>query len=211
MDNKTEQKGQRVEPEVVRPGQEFQLFNPEKKSIVLDNFEVLLPLELYTSGFPFNLWSKAEINPFNPSEGYIVTKADLRIETRAAKVRKALEAKEPKLNTVYLSVSSANVTSRTKEEMEVLDKLRLQLFFPNGSSFEGKPTLSVAHGKWEQEEFVTFDIFYPLDTGPLPNQDYLQGIQPAILEGHQIFVPKNKLSEIRAKFVLAEEKPKKVK
>lgn len=85
------------------------------------------------------------------------------------------------------------------EIVEQLKKIRLQLFFPN-SQYEARLEEYLLN-----EGRLFFELFYPLDTGPLPvvNSDE-EALQ--LKEGFPLHLPSDivRLQQISAKFVLGE-------
>lgn len=114
------------------------------------------------------------------------------------------------------------------ESRKVLERLRLQLFFhetkPTSSeeisnkpnrpyrigAFEAAPKFVDGSGADIQAEQLLFSGFYPLDTGPLPNNEQImQEFGTISLEGFDLLLPADfhRLGLTKARFVLVEDKP----
>lgn len=85
------------------------------------------------------------------------------------------------------------------EIVEQLKKIRLQLFFPK-SQYEARLEEELLN-----EGKLSFELFYPLDTGPLPVVDSEEDAIH-LKKGLHLYLPSDmaKLQQISAKFVLGE-------
>lgn len=220
MDNIPER--EQPKPEVVKPGQNFQLFKPENlvltfysnmqrrgfaSSVNLDLFSGSVPISFdidLTYGSILPSW----ITPFNPDTGYQITNEDSDPKSRYAKLSRL--SPTPRLkNGFHLSFSSKDKLSKDENALKELQRLRVYLFFPSGS-YESQPA-----GDISEINALEFSHFYPLDTGPLPQlpeEEIIVGrIRP--YKGHIIGLLEDlpddmsKLSQIRARFVMADEQP----
>jgi len=233
MDNIIEQEQPKQE-RLITLGEEFSLFDPKytnedfnpnlnvdqfRSQIKLNVEEVNIPITNYA--VPSRSPKGQSITPFNPELGYQIDSEDLTLESRIAKMRRLDKelrqnidfAKAP-LNIDILSPNYAlhelglnrkNQMAGYTSSQKMLDlsrRLRVVVIFPK-SRFEAFP--------WETSLFlgeVQFRLFYPIDSGPLPiSKTYsISGPQ----EGFSLYVPSDqeKLAQIRAKFVLADEQEK---
>ena len=218
MDNSKEIKELQPKPErVITLGEEFHPFDPAENQIEkgeafrdvnqLSSRIILfagtnLKFPLRIIAFPGISPKTHAITPFDPEVGYQITYEDLNWQSRIKKLERLSREKlgefiEFSKAPLYLKVTDFPFkwTSSVPEERAILDSLRLFVWFPKGS-FEGKPhTTNVPDS--------SFAMFYPQDTGPLPMED----ISIHLKAGFYLFLPSDpeKLSQIRAMFVLVEE------
>ena len=190
-------------------------------SILLDT-DLLpeIPIDIKASNFPE--FRYRVITPFTPEEGYRITNEDLDPKSRVEKWKRVVQSKlmdfvdmEKAPLVLYIIAYTRNLIELEliykrpdplkphlppsiivfkPEAKALLQRLRLQLFFPN-SAFEAKAHLS---------DEISFEQFYPLDTGPLPEAPYME-LNQHTPEGYHLQLPSNpeKLSQIRARFILA--------
>ena len=220
MDNIPEREQPKQE-RIVSLGEEFKPFQLDRTEIIKRkigyDFNSLLKLNIKDGlQFDFRFLSMSDrglkamgITPFDPELGYQIDSDDLTLDTRIKKFRNLMDTGD------YIDFSKASnvivvmhLLSRddipiSHSMLDLLKKLRLYVFFPT-SRYESKywdnylePSTD-AKGPW-------LSHFYPLDTGPLPTDI----IQPYMNSGLKLYVPADleKLSQIRARFVLAEEQP----
>jgi len=203
--------------EIVRLGQRFQLFSPEKSDTLLDLPVLTSPIPIMSvfDNFESESIGNATVYfvshsfiPFDPKLGYQVTNEDLDAVKRLRKLDEAYNVynKDTKIKErlfLFSLKSLPNSLFLREEDIAVLRNLRVQLFFPYGSyeaQVRGDP---LRQGK------LSFDYFYPGDTGPLPQLDKDDLIPGNIYphKGLSLLLPKDmtKLSKIEARFVLAPE------
>lgn len=208
MDSSSEHReNQPQKLEIVKLGEEFQLFNPNRTEVTdegvsdkgLSNRTIGLKAgELPTLNFVFRLRPHYGVEPiasrfypFDPEKGYKVTNEDYDPRKRAIKASRIFrdyvkeEYATPKKTygqryldfwaSLYVSDPSLRLYPNDKERFNFkpeiqkkIEKLRLHLFFPN-LSFEGKPD-----PEYMKKGIPLFDIFYPLDSPPLPTSPSLR-------------------------------------
>lgn len=208
MAEATGAKENQQKPEVVQLGQRFHLFNPEKRSTLLELPSITSPIPIIAN-FESIRESTVSISfvPFDPEIGYQLTTEDLDAVKRR---RKLDDIRNRNPNTkvglfLFSLEGSPDSPSLKKEDIAMIKNLRVQLFFPYGSyeaQVKGEP---LERGK------LSFNYFYPLDFGPLPqldeNDDRELFGHPYLHKGYWILLPRdmNKLSQIEARFFLAPE------
>lgn len=216
---------EKLQPEVVALNQEFYAFDPRrtiqtlygklgfyefKREIILETGVLPhLPIELSAS-IDTEVPKSQTLTPFNPESGYTITQEDFSLETRRKKIN---DIGERELNEEEFAKAPLLITAECDEEKfkkaklyyrpyelslkveNVLRRLRLLLIFPNGS-LEGKSDTS--------DGILFFIEFYPIDDPPIPTG----GEYPLNTAGFLVHVPSNieKLSQIRAKFILVDDK-----
>ena len=236
MDNIPEREQPKPE-RTVKLGEEFQLFDPKHINIykwddydqfdyrfllnIEDNFQ--LPLTLKASVLDMDAAKGDFLLPFGPREdGYHIDNADFEVETRRQKLKRLHEEPQEPLeqtkNQLWLFIDSdadelidlelskgkhgqgfSSITEFPDKMLDLFRRLRINLKTPEGL-FEAMPLLD-----YKKSGAVIFASFYPADLGPLAAYD------SALYEnGLMLAVPSdlNKLSQIRAMFVLAEEEPR---
>jgi hypothetical protein len=201
--------------EVVRLGQAFPLFSPDRtterfdptgdfpdaprysSTVLLDTNGQSLPMEIRT----FGCWhSKAQaFTPFDPSVGYRVSIDDFDGQSRLAKLRgpdyQTLAGIPGAPLTLYVCIGEE--AKGEPESMSSIRDLRLQLTFPAGMRLEARP-----EERGLREGDVRFSHgFYPLDTGQLAVPT---AYEHHIFEGLDIALPANRhdLEHIGARFTL---------
>lgn len=205
MDPKSPETNQ-SKPEIIKLNQEFQPFNSKFDEGIILKTDFLPDIKFVTSlGTPNQSFKYQVLAPFNPDAGYIITEDDFEIEKRRDKFLKQVDdltrsetegelclGAYPEDNSFFPDNSGIEMPG--KENME---RLRLQLFFPNNLSFEGKPDIY---------ECIFFMGFYPLDTGELPKGRANAGGH-FLPDAFYLVLPDNinLLQQIRAKFVLVPE------
>lgn len=159
------------------------------------------------------------LTPFDPKSGYQINSQDFNIAHRIDKVRRAI-SKQVRREQQYRNVdvplklfAPASTEFPFKLPLNMIEALKMQVFFGE-KSFEAAvgPGITAASGYT-----FYFDVFYPTDKGPLSTTnkgdrlDTLEDTGLGLREGLYIFLPSDseKLSQIRAKFVLAEQDPQK--
>ncbi|EKD65350.1 MAG: hypothetical protein ACD_50C00115G0008 [uncultured bacterium] len=165
------------------------------------------------------------ILPFNPEEGYPIDPADFNIKTRIEKVERMRdELKKPiDINTADNSVllfiwSDTHELKRVGfnkeledkklefpgEMQDLLKRLRVLINIPGRGRFEARPDQYFLSNHGE----ILFLEYYPADFGPLATSNEYTNV--LALEGFSLGLPfdQEKLKDIRARFVLAEEEPK---
>ena len=174
-----------------------------------DNLEI--PFDIYA--IPSRTNKANAITPFNQQLGYQIDPDDLNIDMRVIKHESLVKkgdhidfSKAPNYIEFRNLFSNINVPI-SQTMLNLFKTIRLYAFFPT-SKYESKPnerllkTLSELKG-------LLFNSFYPVDVVPLPKGN----IPPSLIlhEGLNLYVPSDpeKLSQIRATFVLAEEQPEK--
>ena len=209
--------------EIVKLGQRFQLFESENliPSFYRNEprgFSYPVSLELSSGNNPISFDIHLDnispvlpvwITPFNPDMGYQITNEDFDPKSRYTKLAR-VDRQTPKLKDgFYLFFVSKGELLKEENPLEELQRLRVHLFFPSGY-YESQPA-----GNVSEKKYLEFSHFYPADTGPLPQlpeEELILGrIRP--FKGHLIILPKdfpndiNKLSQVQARFVLADEQP----
>ncbi|HKC14486.1 MAG TPA: hypothetical protein VKC89_00760 [Patescibacteria group bacterium] len=200
-------------PNIVLLGKEFGLFDslfkkynsPFRdagyKSKFLLRTEFLPEIELTPDAFNYDKTDSSEedsttpITPFDPESGYIIDEQDFNSQEREKKTIQESGAIES--SPLWLTIRSEDY-SLNAEHLDLVRRLRLQLFFPNNLSFESNPS----------EDFIRdalaihFNSFYPLDTGPLAPLPYIGNLS--------INLPDDplKLQQIRAKILMVPEQRK---
>ena len=213
MAEATDLKEPQEKPEVVRFGQRFRLFRSEKPTVLLElpyltsaisispDFEVISRLHKWLNG-PI---ASVSFVPFNPDAGYQIGQEDLDPVSRQAKLDRSYK---PDINEelfLFSLRSSSKDSAIAGVDKAVLENLRVQVFFPQGS-YEARPSeTSMENGK------LDFQYFYPIDTGPLPQISEQSLGHIYMHKGHFILLPKDKekLSKIEARFIPALEEPEK--
>lgn len=222
--------------EIVRPGQEFDFFkNPphifddDTTYESLDNRILLLNIGIKSLPYiMFTPWARGwkrleryfTVTPFQPSRGYQISQDDFNSRTRIEKIEKggqeivdstdlmaiSLDADWNVFKDIGLTTTTTPYETKSgyfefkPEVSRILKGLRLQVSFPT-SSFASMP---------DDREFsmaaLTFDNFYPIDTGPLavPPEAEIKaaGLNPNHLKrGFALSVTPEQLKQIKAKFV----------
>ncbi len=158
-----------------------------------------------------------ESTPFNPKLTYRFSKEDNDKEAKTQKLKNLPLHKElleenaplnPKIR-VLQDLSNLDLLYTLNEDKEKLfRRLRIQLFFPD-SDYEGRVDKDLLSSELDINDFL-IDYFYPTD---IPNALFtvrlaggLMAVDPERV-GHPLNLPNNpeKLSQIRAKFFLAQE------
>lgn len=211
--------------EKIQLGQEFLLFDPLRIERLgrpgpIDREFVLMlglsnPSKLY---FRSNIGCSNTVTgtvrdsflPFGQVQGYVVTREDYNSETRKAKLANVL--RDESLYSKYYKPLSINYglwliavmlpfgERISAEAVETLNKLRLRLSI--GNMLLETRSLPLEYSKDKKEHGTYFDRFYPADAGALaPDIDGERG--------QRVWVPDSidKLSQIRARFVLADQEP----
>jgi len=237
MDNIPEREQPKPE-RTVKLGEEFQLFDPKHVHIrnydrfslfdykfllnIEDDFQ--LPFGVYAADIEEGIENKKGdyLLPFGPrDDGYHIDPEDFNIETRREKLKRLQEELQKPLdltkNPLWLLIDT-NEEELTKlglnkykgdnyefpyKMLDLLKRLRITLKTPGGS-FEAMPLPD-----YKRSGEVIFASFYPADFGPLAaNRENFS--EPG--EGLNLGLPSDleKLAQIRARFVLAEEEPRAV-
>lgn len=217
MDSITETEQPKPE-RIVKLGEEFQPFDPSYVTVEVDKnitdnvnkFRSLIQLDLGDKKIPFMIytspslvsWGKS-ITPFNTELGYQIDSQDLNLEDRTQKYKRLMGKMTEKMYyqeaPLYLEIESEVQISEARD-LDLLSRLRAYFLFP-GSRVEGKPEESLS-----KSPRIHINNFYPIETGPLPENKRLWRI---LDEGFFLFLPSDpeKLAQIRARFVLAPEEP----
>lgn len=165
------------------------------------------------------------IAPFNPDIGYQIDSRDFTLESRIRKIQDLgidnldsfIDFAKAPFNLIIgggkrtlresglsrLSLRRFPQCEFYPEVLSLLKAMRLLLFFPGGS-FEAKPDEdSLEDGQ------LSFEDFLPQDSPPLPIATDDDKWKRFLNKGFWLFVPSDpkKLSEIRARFVLADQEP----
>lgn len=160
------------------------------------------------------------MTPFDPEIGYQIDSEDLKLDSRQRKTERLknelekvidfskaplflnIQAHDTTLNELGLNEEDEAVRLRYKfseEMLDLLNRLRVLVSFPEGlyAARSWKTRLSLGG--------IDFRFFYPGDSGPLPIKSESFGL----FEGFHLFLPSDpeKLSQIRARFVMVEEQP----
>lgn len=170
--------------------------------------------------------------PFGPDEeGYRIDPADFDVDTRREK-RKRLgknflqEAIDVNKNSFKLDIGVSddelkklglNIARATEggefelseEELDLLKRLRILIMTPKGGIFDARPDpIGLADPADPKNINIFFVDYYPVDFGPLATST--EDFSALAAEGFNLGLPSDieKLSQIRAKFALAEERPK---
>ncbi len=161
--------------------------------------------------------------PLNPNESYHVTNDDSNPVRRLEKIKKFRKENRiiPNAESFFHlalgngessrgNIDLYHTISRNKHIfkegfLEALGKMRIQLFFPNGS-YEAQPKTDYLG----RDGVLYFTSFYPLDTGPLPKlpeKDQIAG-DIRLHKGLPLRLPKDtrQLSQIQARFVFAQDR-----
>lgn len=201
---------QRQSHEVVRIGQEFYAFNPSGRKLLLQlDGPPAIPFNIYLGGGVIGIWQayydvgdvEGVMFPFEPEKGYRITRGDFDGNSWLINDMSSDKQTEVVDTSYYRSIHAATSDLRSLGVLDdtipdIARKLRLQLFFPSGLSFEGRTPPE------EVDRYIAINIeeFYPLDTGPLPYRPY----------NFLLYVKENEdpeeLSKVRARFVLAAQK-----
>lgn len=178
--------------------------------ITLDTNGLLppIPIDIYTLAIYKN--KMQAFTPFSPQDGYQVTTDDFEAETRVAKrsanpddrhdiqgspLVLALHAGREDFSALGLLDKGNQFTA---EALRTLNRVRLQLAFPNGLRFESRPQFNI----FQSGNLEFFGGFYPVDAKPLPIPGYMRFLMD---EGLQISLPAEgkKLQAIDGEFLLA--------
>lgn len=208
-----------------RSQNEVTIFKSPIKLNLENNLQTPLNIHALTSP----TYKGESITPFDPELGYQIDSEDLKLETRVQKMKRLHDVLNRKIDfskaPLYLAIYKYDFDSTyrlnlneeskrdsvvaenlfSQEMFDLLKRLRALVSFPEGKgAFEAKSSLKeLEHGS------IMFDNFYPIDSGPLPTPAEDAGI---IREGFNLFLPSDpgKLSQIKARFVLAEEQPEEI-
>lgn len=176
---------------------------PELESeIALDTSGLLpqLPIHIRTGAIYKNRLQA--FTPFNPQDGYQATAEDFEVGARENKryadiVRGMHDIKSSPL---ALMLTADREISRalgilggdyqfTPHSLDVLNRLRFRVMFPNGLRFESRPQFDI----FNTGNLEFFGAFHPVDTRPLavgqrrhPMEEGLQIALPANLEALQM-------------------------
>lgn len=208
----------------------------EFRSEIVLNTENGLKIHIDINTYGLKRIKGRAITPFEPELGYQIDSEDLKLESRLAKIERLktqLEqdidfVKAPLLLSIYMSdsdytllyewgLNKEQIAEYRKEIPKLLRKLRILISFPT-SRFEARANEN------QHLNITDWSLFYPIDSGPLPTSEppiplarkleipEIGESFPFILdigEGFSLFLPSDlqKLAQIRARFVLAEEKP----
>lgn len=188
------------------------------------------PVTLDTNGFlpqfSLNLYtapsrsSKANaITPFNPELGHVITNQDFSLPKRAEKIRSMRDEdidsdqaplflkvgnwSDSSLESHGLGYKEGRHFKLRPDYLSRIEQLRIQLFFPNGLRFEGRPDDS----SLATFGHIHFRVYYPIDTGPLPT-DQTRITTASIQAGFGLYVPSDisKISQIKVKIIRTNEK-----
>lgn len=223
---------ERPKKEVIRLGQDFQLFDPtivkeEGDDIVgdiiletdiLPNFRITIYAQNIEGFLPPKKYEA--FTPFSPEDGYRITQEDLELERRARKLQRLMDEqggqnvdllKAPMkigLDADWNVFKNINLTTSDvpwpagyfefkPEVADILRRLRIQMFCPS-ILVEARPIK-----KEFEKAALTFEFFYPVDTGPLASDE--QSSETILRhDGLTILVPSdlNQLASIHARFIL---------
>jgi len=175
---------------------------PELESeIALDTSGLLpqLPIHISTGAIYKNRLQA--FTPFNPQDGYQVTAEDFDGRARENKVSSNPDDRQDiKSSPLALMLSVDREISRalgilegdyqfTPHSLDVLNRLRFRVMFPNGLRFESRPQFDI----FNTGNLEFFGAFHPVDTRPLavgyrgrPMEEGLQIALPANLEALQM-------------------------
>jgi len=175
------------------------------------------PLNIHASTSP--TYKGESITPFDPELGYQIDSEDLKLETRIQKMKRLHDTLNRKIDfskaPLYLAIYKHEFDSTYRlglneeskrnsvlagnlfpqEMFDLLKRLRVLVSFPEGKgAFEAKSSLrELGHGS------ISFDNFYPVDSGPLPvDNDLRLGV---LHEGFLLVLPSDpeKLAQIKAR------------
>ena len=236
IDNKPETAEQPKPERVIKLGEEFQLFDPQRVHVakwgnqpsrydyrllldIEDNFQ--LPLHVYTAdiddGDYTSMGRERYLMPFGPrDDGYPIDPEDFNIKTRRSKLKRMQKELQQPIdltkNPLWLfldtDVDELHELGLNKEKgdnyefpykmIDLLKRLRLTLKTPEGL-FEATPS-----SDYPRTGTVFFGSFYPADFGPLATDDPVK-----LSYGLELALPSDleKLSQIRARFVMVDEQP----
>lgn len=220
MDNISEREQPKPE-RVIHLGEEFHPFDPKytidvkptdikPTSIKQTGIKSSIQLNLEGKNFPikitaikdkrnefFNEWGNV-MTPFDPGLGYQIDSDDLlSFETRRQKTirlkPKLTEHIDSEKTPYFFRINSRRTV---KDTTDLLRRLRLHVFFPElrfeaaipKSLIEGGPIIEGGH---IIEDSPLFYMFYPADTGPLPEAGHteLNDQMPFLREGFLLYVP----------------------
>lgn len=219
---------QEPKQEVIGLNQEFIPFDPEKiKKTYSDKGELKqiirnvsletgilpnLPVEMGFSETSDWFIKNERVTPFDPGSGYVVTNEDFDVETRRTKLegtRVKVEdgpkaefwagiSKSDLINLgLFQSYNSEEAFGSLKPDAErAISRLSLLLTFPSGT-YEAKADVF--------DGGILFHYFYPIDTGPLTNNDITEGPYPLNVNGLGIMAELNQADQVKARFVLGPE------
>lgn len=225
MDNIQEREQPKPE-RAVSLDQDFDLFDPRyteknRGRYEVDRFDSSIKLNIDNLQINFNIDAHVfranskgyTITPFDPELGYQINSEDYNIESRKQKMEREKKEfnKQVDFSKAPLTLQLMSKENQSNEEVignqensGLLKKLRLVILFPEEKdSYEAR-----AHElSLELHNKIELISFYP-QSKPLP----YKGIGPQFLEGFKIALPSDpeKLSQIRARFLLAEEETEEI-
>jgi hypothetical protein len=199
--------------------QEFSLFPPQRTETYYFTNEIAqiyadvclatdflepLPITIFAE-FDNTLPRLEVLTPYQPERGYPLDQQDFLDASRRAKIETLQESLlEPveglALMVGYADDSPDNIFRKalSPQSYRFLDRLHLVLTFPNGSSFVSKAYYD------PRSLSLTFEKFFPADTGPLPALGPVKTRQRfwKIEEGLRILLPADleSLQWIKGKF-----------
>lgn len=192
----------------------------------LGNHFFIIPM-----GSGFRSRVKDVFTPFKPDYGYQVTNEDQQLESRIAKGKLEEQNKiiddykyaygRPKFTFMLHDLYKKGGIEKAKELWPFIQRFRLQIQFPGSPAdvkrtdpewhtttiFEARPN-TYDFGK---DRLISFKMFYPLDTGPLPSadpeeeKDYMQSDEPTVGLGFKLPDDLEKLEQIKIKLILLPE------
>jgi hypothetical protein len=215
-------------PEIIRLNQEFQLFNPSlEMPDVLSGATFIGPIAILEEpgvvpSVPICLLTELAkyyenspiITPLNPDNGYKFTNDDLDPKKRFDKIKaRRFDFLSNAESFFLLEIHTPDgFKEKNKEITDAWKRIKIQLFFPWGA-YEGRASNgSLTEDKNGGE--LDIESFYPSDTGPLPyDRHYLKVMDPFLHRGYFLGLPglpedREKLWQIKAKFVLERKAPK---
>ena len=199
--------------------------NSFTRTILLDTEGVSIPIRIVADIADEDSSKYEAILPFSPESGYRITQEDFDSESRSKKIQSMKNQKidfaTAPLNLLAgadredlhaLGLSDASIPPKDLKLKEyfydfkpgvesIMKKLHLQVFFPNGLSFESKPSQVML-----DEADLHYGEFYALDLGTLAK------VRGKASEGVNLHLPSDpvQLSQIKARFVFKEpHKPQK--
>ncbi len=200
--------------------EEFALFSPERTAIYYFAGDIAqlfsdvclatallepLPITIFAE-FDSTLTRLEVITPYDPAQGYPLDQEDFSAPARQAKIDVLQGQLLQRVQGLVLLIGYADDTHDNilrKHHLEsidrFLDRLHLVLTFPNRSSF-------VSQAYYDRRSHsLTFEKFFPADTGPLPNLGPVKTRQRLwkIDEGLRILLPGDftQLQSIKGKFL----------
>ena len=214
---RTPKETQQIQAEIIRIGQRFNLFKPERT--LEDDFGFRSKINLATGSFMSRVTVIAErfeqrrsgpisryFHPFNPEEGYQITQENFELQTTIEKHRKLdISGKRPfkkylipwfnslrddEAVNAHLYNEALGKKIFKPEILEELKRIRLQLFFPT-NTHEGKPDGGMLGGG-----HITIWQFLPPGIDSLPFEEL------------NIAVPEEKLYQMEGEFILVHEQRK---